>query len=254
MTVKTNKEIATLREGGKRLAEVLRILSVAAKEGVTTVTLDQLAREEIEKRGCRPAFLHYTPGGATRPYPATLCTSINNEVVHGVPNENPRTLKNGDIIALDLGLVHEGLIVDAAITVGIGTIDAKARKLIATAKKALAAGIGEATIGKHIGDISAAIGATIEKPGFRAANELGGHGVGNRVHEEPFIPNWGMRGTGELLVEGMVLALEPIVNEGTSHIRQLEDGYTIVTRDGKRSAHFEHTILVTKKGPEILTR
>ena len=253
MIAKTKEEITALREGGKRLGAILRSLGELAQAGMTTRDLDTLAREQIEVNAATPAFLGYTPQGAKRAYPAVLCTSINNEVVHGIPNEAPRTLKAGDIIAFDLGLMHEGLIVDAAVTIGIGSIDEGAKRLIAATKKALAAGIAAARIGNTIGDISFAIGESVKRSGFAVANELGGHGVGRRVHEEPYIPNWGKKGAGERIVAGMVLALEPIVNEGTGNTRLMPDGYTIVTRDGKRSAHFEHTILITKGDAEILT-
>lgn len=242
-----------LREAGKRLGAVLSAVAQAARVGATSAELDSLALKLIAEGGDRAAFLDYTPSGAKRPFPAALCVSINNEVVHGIPNEHPRTLKEGDIVSLDLGLTHRGFVVDAAVTVPVGVIDAAAKRLIAATKEALEDGIHQAVVGNTVGDISFAIGASIKKSGFSPANELGGHGVGERVHEEPYVPNWGTRGEGEKIVEGLVLALEPIVNEGSGNIRSLSDGYTIVTRDGKRSAHFEHTILVTKKGPEILT-
>ncbi|OGG47575.1 type I methionyl aminopeptidase [Candidatus Kaiserbacteria bacterium RIFCSPHIGHO2_01_FULL_49_13] len=254
MIAKTETEITALREGGRRLGTILRVLAADIRPGISTAELNERAESLIRAGGDAPAFLNYTPQGARRPYPGTLCASVNEEVVHGIPNEKPRTLKEGDIIALDLGLVHDGLIVDAALTVGVGVVDATAKKLIKTAQAALSAGIKKTKVGNTIGDIGYAIGVVIEKAGFVAANELGGHAVGKRVHEEPFVPNWGVPGSGVKLAEGMVLALEPIVNEGTANIKQLSDGYTIVTRDGKRSSHFEHTILITKKGPEILTK
>jgi methionyl aminopeptidase len=254
MIVTNEEEILTLREGGRRLGTILREVAKKALQGVTSAELDTLATKLIRGGGDEPAFLDYTPQGAKRPFPAALCVSINNEVVHGIPNEAPRTLKEGDIVALDLGLTHEGLTVDAAITVGVGSIDDVAAKLIRATKSALDAGIRAARAGNTTGDISAAIGASVEEAGFVPANELGGHGVGKSVHEEPYIPNSGIAGTGTTLVEGMALALEPIVNEGTANIQVKPDGYTIVTRDGKRSAHFEHTILVTKAGAEILTK
>jgi len=253
MIVKNEDEKKSLREAGKRLGNILHILSQEAKAGMTSAELNDRALTLIEEGGDSAAFLDYTPHSAKRPFPAALCVSINNEVVHGIPNEKPRTLKDGDIVSLDLGLTHQAFIVDAAVTVAVGKIDEEAKRLLRATSEALEAGIAQAKVGNTIGDISFAIGASIKKSGFAPANELGGHGVGRQVHEEPYIANWGKRGEGEKIVEGMVLALEPIVNEGTSNIKQLSDGYTIVTRDGKRSAHFEHTILVAKEGPEILT-
>ena len=253
MVAKTEEERAHLREAGKRLAAILDELSRKARPGMTSAELTALAARRIMEGGDRAAFLDYTPRGAKRAYPAALCVSINNEVVHGIPNEKPQTLQDGDIVSLDLGLIHRGFVVDAAVTVPVGVVDTAGKRLIAATREALSAGIAEARVGNSVGDISFAIGASIKKSGFSPANELGGHGVGREVHEEPYIANWGARGGGEKIVEGMVLALEPIVNEGTSNIRLMPDGYTIVTRDGKRSAHFEHTILVTSGGPEVLT-
>ncbi len=253
MIAKKKEDIAALREGGRRLAGVLGALAKAAVPGATTTNLNELAEKLIRKGGDEPAFLNYMPQGAQRAYPAALCISVNDEVVHGIPQEKPRTLKEGDIVALDLGLTHRGLIVDAAITVPVGKVDAAGKRLITATRRALAAGIAAATHGKVTGDVSFAIGAEIKKSGFVPARDLGGHGVGERVHEEPYIANWGKRGVGTVLVCGMVLALEPIVNEGTSNIRMTSDGYTIKTKDGKRSAHFEHTILITEGEAEILT-
>ena len=253
MIITRESEKEALQEAGARLARILKKLEAATKAEVTTADLNELAEKLILEGGDRPVFKGYSPKGAKRPFPAALCTSINDEVVHGIPNESPRTLKVGDIVALDLGLEHKGFIVDSAITVPVGKIDVIGERLIKTAKESLAEGIKEARVGGTTGDISFAIGESIKKAGFMAANELGGHGVGKKVHEEPYIPNVGKRGTGALLTLGMVLAIEPIVNEGEPNIHLLSDGYTIVTRDGKRSAHFEHTILVTKTGPEILT-
>lgn len=254
MIATKNSEKDALREGGKRLANVLRALSTAAKPGVSTDELDRLAERLIREGGDEPSFLNYTPDGADRPYPATLCVSINDEVVHGIPNEQPRILRKGDIVGLDLGLTHKGLITDSAVTVGVGDIDNHAKKLLSATREALEAGIAAARPGGTVGDISAAIGSSIKKSGYSTPKELGGHAVGKRVHEHPYVPNTGAKGKGEKLVPGMVLALEPMLNEGTGAITLDEDGYTIRTRDGKRSAHFEHTILITEDGVEVLTR
>ncbi len=254
MTIRNDEQKASLIEGGKRLAAVLNALKERVAPGVTAEELDGLAEQMIRDGGDEPCFLGYTPEGANRPYPATLCVSINDEVVHGIPNESVRTLKGGDIVGLDLGLTHNGVIVDAAITVPVGEIDEITRKLLVATERALVAGIAKAVPGNHIGDISSAIQKEIEDAGFKVVRELGGHGVGDRVHEEPFIPNFGHAGTGPELVEGMVLALEPISTVGKAAVVLSPDGYTYRTKDGSRSAHFEHTILIEKAGARIITQ
>lgn len=254
MTITTSTEREHLIEAGKRLAAVLQALRAAALPGVTTEELDDLAERLIIEGGDEPCFLGYTPEGAQRPYPATLCVSINDEIVHGIPNETPKTLKIGDIVGLDLGLRHEGIIVDAAITVGVGQVSEESLRLMRATEAALAAGIAEARVGNHVGDIAAAIQQEIERAGFKVVKELGGHGVGDHVHEEPFIPNYGRKGEGEELTEGMVLALEPISAAGKASVVLAPDGYTYRTKDGSRSAHFEHTILIERDGPIIVTQ
>jgi methionyl aminopeptidase len=254
MTITNDTERANLIEGGKRLAAVLVALHAKVAPGVTTEELDDLAEKMIREGGDEPCFLGYTPEGAHRPYPATLCVSINDEVVHGIPNESVRTLKEGDIVGLDLGLTHNNIIVDAAITVPVGKVDDETKKLLTATERALVAGIAQAIPGNHMGDISHAIQKEIEGAGFRVVKELGGHGVGDLVHEEPFIPNFGKPGEGELLCEGMVLALEPISTAGKAAVTLAPDGYTYRTKDGSRSAHFEHTILLEKGGARIITQ
>ncbi len=254
MILKNEEERAILIEAGKRLAKVLEVLTTKVAAGVSAEELDDLAEQLIRDGGDEPAFLGYTPEGANRPYPATLCVSVNDEVVHGIPNEAPKILKQGDMVGLDLGLVHQGIIVDAAVTVVVGPPGEDARKLLSTTQNALVAGIAAAQVGNHIGDISYAIQKEIEKGGFRVVKELGGHGVGEHVHEEPFVPNFGRPGTGPVLEEGMVLALEPIASAGKAAVMLMPDGYTYRTKDGSRSAHFEHTILVEKDGPIIVTQ
>ncbi len=255
MTIANDTQRATLVEAGKRLAAVLEALRGAAKPGVSTEALDDLAEKLIRDGGDTPAFLGYTPEGADRPYPATLCVSINDEIVHGIPNESPKLLKPGDIVGLDLGLIHDGVIVDAAITVYVGgEPDAKTKKLLQATENALAAGIAAAVPGNHVGDIGAAIQKEIEGAGLTVVKPLGGHGVGTSVHEEPFIANYGKPGEGEELVSGMVLALEPITSEGKGAVVLRPDGYTYATKDGSRSAHFEHTILVTDGEPLVVTQ
>lgn len=253
MTITNEAEKERLIEAGNRLAAVLIALKAKSVPGVTTEELDDLAEKLIRDGGDMPAFLGYTPEGALRPYPATLCVSINDEIVHGIPNEARKVLKEGDIVGLDLGLVHEGVIVDAAITVSVGNASEATKKLLYATENALAAGIAAAVPGNHIGDIGAAIQKEIESAGFTVVKPLGGHGVGDHVHEEPFVPNFGRPGEGEELFEGMVLALEPISSEGKGAVILAPDGYTYRTKDGSRSAHFEHTILIEKDGARVIT-
>jgi len=253
MILKSDTERENLIEGGKHLAAVLEALRAKVVPGVTTQELDDLAEQMIRADGDEPCFLGYTPEGAQRPYPATLCVSINDEIVHGIPNESVKVLKEGDIVGLDLGLRHNGIVVDAAITVPVGKVSDESLRLMRATENALAAGIAAAVPGKHIGDISYAIQKEIENAGFKVVKELGGHGVGELVHEEPFIPNFGRPGDGELLEEGMILALEPISAAGKAAVILAPDGYTFRTKDGSRSAHFEHTILLEKGGARIIT-
>lgn len=253
MTIANDEQKANLIEAGKRLAAVLAALKAKVAPGVTAEELDDFAEAMIREGGDEPCFLGYTPEGAPRPYPATLCVSINDEIVHGIPNESVKTLREGDIVGLDLGLSHKGVIVDSAITVAVGKIDAESQKLLNATESALVAGIAAARPGGHVGDISAAIQAEIERAGFKVVKELGGHGVGAKVHEEPFVPNFGRKGEGEELVPGMVLALEPIAAADRAAVILAPDGYTYRTKDGSRSAHFEHTILIEADGARIIT-
>src|SRR3990167_1008869 len=251
--LKTPEEIEILREGGKRLAEILSILASKVAPGVSAFKLEEEALRLI-KEGCdKPAFLGYSPQGAKRPFPAALCVSINEEIVHGIPNEAEKIIQEGDIVSLDFGLLHRGLITDAAVTVPSGSIDEQSRRLLETTEMALQRGIEEAKPGNTIGDIGAALSQVVSVSGFTLAENLVGHGVGYKVHEDPFVPNFGIAGRGEKLVPGLVIALEPMVNIGKSGIKISSDGYTIRTRDGSRSAHFEHTVAITEKGNIILT-
>lgn len=252
--LKTPEEIKILGEGGKRLAEILSLLALKVVPGVSALELEEEARRLIKEGGDEPAFLGYRPQGARRPFPAALCVSINNEIVHGIPNEAEKIVKEGDIVSLDFGITHRGLITDAAITVPAGIIDKELKKLVEITKMALESGIKVAKPGNTIGDIGAAISKVVQPTGFTLAEDLVGHGVGYKVHEDPFVPNVGVAGRGEKLVPGLVIAIEPMVNVGKPSIKILSDGYTIVTRDGSRSAHFEHTIAITEKGNIILTQ
>jgi len=253
ISIKTKEEITILREGGKRLAKVLQEVVGRAAPGVSAQELNNLVEQLIKEGGDIPAFLNYKPNGASEPYPASLCVSINNEIVHGIPGNEGKILKEGDVASFDLGLIHKGLVTDTAYTIGIGSISEENRVLIKVTKDALFKGIDIARVGNTIGDIGAAIEEYIEPYGFAIFEELVGHGVGYSVHEEPYIPNYGNRGTGEKLMEGMVLAIEPMIGNGKSAIKLLSDGYTYVTKDGSTSAHFEHTIVITNEDPEILT-
>jgi len=250
--IKTPEEIEVIREAGKRLARILHAAGAMARPGVTTKELDTFVESEIRKGGDEPAFLNYKPAGATRPYPATLCVSINDEAVHGIPRED-RVLKAGDIVSLDAGLIHKGLIADMCITVPVGEIDAAGKKLIEETKKSLMAGIAAARGGAHLGDIGAAVEGSLSGTGLRVVEDLGGHGVGHKVHELPHIFHYGERGTGEKLVPGMVITIEPTVSEGGSDIDLDNDGYTYRTTDGSRCAQWEHTIVITDGEPEIVT-
>lgn len=251
-TIRTEKEKNIARESGRRLSAVLHKVIERVVPGVTPLELNVYVLELIKVNGDEPAFLGYKPAGAKTPFPAALCVSVNDEVVHGIPNNIP--LKAGDIVGLDLGITHKGFITDMARTVPVGDIDKDAQKLLNVTQQALKKGTQAARAGKHVGDIGNAIERTVKKGGFTIVEELGGHGVGNRVHEVPYIANYGEKGIGSELAEGMVLALEPIVNEGGPQVYLDKDGYTFKTKDGKRSAHFEDTILITKNGAEILTK
>jgi len=249
--LKTAEEIEILREGGKRLAWILHEIERAVKPGVKTIELENLARKLIKEGGDEPAFLNYRPTGAKRGYPAALCVSINEEIVHGIPSE--REIREGDIVGLDLGLNHDGLFTDMALSVPVGDVSSVGQKMIETANQALRAGLAEAKPGKRIGDISAVIEKIIEEAGFQAVRELSGHGVGYSPHEDPFIPNYGQAGTGPELVPGMVLAIEPMVTDGSGDIKIMPDGFTFVTKDGKLATHAEKTVVITETGVEILT-
>ncbi|MFA5933855.1 MAG: type I methionyl aminopeptidase [Candidatus Paceibacterota bacterium] len=251
--IKTPEEIEKLREGGKRLAEILYKVKDKVAPGISTHELDLYAYELIRRGGDEPAFLNYKPEGASHPYPASLCTSINNEVVHGIPKIN-RVLKEGDVISIDLGLKHKGLYTDMALTVPVGIISKASAKLLEVTEKTLYVGINEAVAGARVGDIGAAIEKFIKPHKYGIVRELSGHGVGREIHEDPYIPNFGKKGTGAILRPGMVVAIEPMINEGTKSIIFDNDGYTVRTADGKKSAHFECTILITESEPEILTK
>jgi methionyl aminopeptidase len=252
--LKSPEDIAIMREGGKRHAFILKEVAKAVAPGVSTKELDDLAARLIVEGGDTAAFLNYKPYGAKRPFPASLCVSVNDAVVHGIPNEEPYILQEGDIVSLDLGLVHKGLITDMAITVPVGKIDKESAALLKTTKKALDLGVKAAKAGNTTGHIGEAVESFVAPLGYGIVEELAGHGVGYEVHEDPYVPNYGAAGDGEELAPGMTIAVEPIVNEGGAKIFLDKDGYTYRTKDGKRSAHFEVTIAITEKGAEVLTK
>ena len=254
--IKTPAEIEILREGGKNLATMLYKLKDIVKPGISTKDLDLYAEKLIREMGDTPAFLNYRPAGAKVPFPASLCVSVNDEVVHGIPNKN-RILKEGDIVSLDLGLKHKNLFTDMAITVPVGKVNATNQKLMQITEQALYIGIDAARAGNTIGDIGHSIESFIRSQKnnkYGIVEVLSGHGVGRAIHEDPYVPNFGKKGKGEKLISGMVLALEPMINIGTKNVTLDADGYTFRTADGKNSAHFEHTILITDGEAEILTK
>jgi len=254
VTIKTPEEIAILREGGRRLAELLATLAKELSPGVSSLELDSKAHELIVAGGDKPSFLGYKSKGSKDGFPGSICFSANNEIVHGAPSIEPHIIKEGDIITIDGGLIHKGLYTDSAITLGVGKISETGKKIIAATSTALEKGIAAACAGGHIGDIGAAIEEYVKTTDFSLTAGLSGHGVGYSVHEDPYVPNWGERGKGEELRPGLVIAIEPMLNEGTSKTKVASDGFTICTADGKLSAHFEHTIVIGENGPEVLTK
>jgi methionyl aminopeptidase len=254
ITIKTPEDIEMLREGGKRHAFILKELALMVRPGISTKEIDDRAHALCVEQGDQPSFLNYKPYGARRAYPASVCISVNDAIVHGIPNENPIVLKEGDIVSLDMGVTHKGLITDAAITVPVGAVSSEAKSLLSFTKKALDVGLNACRAGGTTGDIGAAIEDIANKHGYGIVRELAGHGVGYKVHEDPYVPNYGKKGEGAKLKVGMVIAIEPMFNIGGDDITLDDDGYTYRTADGSLSAHFEHTVVVTEKGCEILTK
>jgi methionyl aminopeptidase len=250
---KSDKEIVALRELGKHHAEVLSKLEELVVPGVTTEELEEHTVRYIEATGAVPAFKGYTPPGAPRAYPCALCIAPNDVVVHGIPTELSYTLKEGDIVGLDIGLKRDGLITDAGKTYAVGKIDEESQRLLSVCEEALALGINEARAGNTVGHIGNAVETHVRQAGFGLVRDLCGHGVGHKVHEEPQVPNYGDPGRGAKLEPGMVLAIEPMINMGKGTVTFENDGYTVRTRDGSRSAHFEHDVVVTDGEPIILT-
>ena len=244
--VKNEHEIQLMRNAGKVTAAVLAKMKEAAQPGVSTLDLDAIAEKTIRSFGAIPLFLGY--GG----FPGSICASVNEEIVHGIPKKD-KILKSGDIISIDTGAKLDGFCSDAAITLGIGKVSDEAQRLMDITKKSLYKAIGQVKPGNRLGDIGCAVETFAELHGMGVVRDYCGHGIGRNMHEEPSIPNFGQRGTGPVLQEGMVLAIEPMLTAGTWRVKQLSDGWTVVTRDGSLAAHFEHTIAVTAHGSEILT-
>jgi len=249
--IKTKKEIDFIRESCKIVAETLQLIKANVRLGITTKELDRIAEDYILSNGAQAAFKGYSQGGSSVDYPASICTSIDNEVVHGIPAD--RVLKNGDIVSLDVGVYKNGYYGDAALSVAVGELSDEKKKLMEVTEKSLYFGIEEAVSGNHVHDISHAVQLYVESNGFSVVRDLCGHGVGKYLHEEPSIPNFGKKGTGARLKNGMTLAIEPMVNLGSYKVKTGEDGWTILTVDGMPSAHFEHTILISNNKAEILS-
>lgn len=243
---KSATEIEKLRRSGRIVREILDAIRAEVKPGVSTLDLEKLAAERIKKHGATPAFRGY------RGYPCCLCASVNQEIVHGIPSN--RILREGDIVSLDTGVIVDGFYGDSALTVPVGEISGPLQRLLKVTEESLECAISQARVGNRLGDISAAVQRHAEKAGFSVVREFVGHGIGRALHEEPQVPNFGRAGHGPVLKEGMVLAIEPMVNAGGPEVRVLEDHWTAVTADGAFSAHFEHMVAVTSDGPDVLTQ
>jgi methionyl aminopeptidase len=243
---KSAAEIEKLRRSGRVVRELLEEMRQKVRPGTTTLELEEYAERRIKQMGIKPAFKGY------RGYPCCLCASVNNEVVHGIPSK--RVLANGDIVSLDMGVIVDGYYGDSALTVPVGEISDSLKRLLRVTEESLQLAIEQARAGKRLGDISAAVQRHAEQAGYSVVREFVGHGIGRSLHEEPQIPNFGRAGHGPVLKEGMVLAIEPMVNAGTSDVRVLDDHWTAVTADGAYSAHFEHMVAITRNGPDVLTQ
>jgi methionyl aminopeptidase len=246
VTLKTAEQITKMRVAGKIVAAMLAATREAVKPGVTTAELDRIAADVLSRAGAKSSFLGYYG------YPATICTSVNEQIVHGIPSK--RKLKEGDIIGIDAGAIVDGWHADAAITVPVGKISAQAQRLIDVTREALARGIAAATVGNRLGDIGAAVQQYVERAGFSVVRNYVGHGIGRAMHEEPQVPNYGAAELGRVIKEGLCIAIEPMVNIGGIATRVLDDNWTVVTEDGSLSAHFEHTLACLPDGPVVLTR
>jgi methionyl aminopeptidase len=250
ITIKSKDELRIMREAGRHVAEVMQLLIEALEPGMATKELDKIVRREYTKRGVIPTFLGYGPGNHP-PYPATVCVSVNEELVHGIPGN--RVIQPGDVVSIDLGGTYRGFVGDHAVTVCVPPETVEKRKLVDVTREALMRGIAAARAGERLGVVSNAIGTYIDGEGFGVVREYVGHGVGREMHEEPQVPNFGPAERGPVLRPGMAIALEPMVTMGDWRTRELADRWTVATLDGSLCAHFEHTIAITENGPEILT-
>jgi methionyl aminopeptidase len=248
--IKSKKEIEYIRESCRIVAETLQLLKSNVRLGITTLELDKIAEDYIRSNNAIPAFKGYSQGGAPG-FPGSVCSSVDDEVVHGIPST--RVLKDGEIVSLDIGVLKDGYFGDAALTVAVGNISDEKKKLMEVTERSLQLGIEQAIAGNKVHDISNAVQVYVEANGFSIVRDLCGHGVGKFLHEDPSIPNFGRKGTGAKLKNGMTLAIEPMVNAGKYDVITAKDGWTIITADGSTSAHFEHTILINNNLPEILT-
>lgn len=254
ITLKSPQEIEVLQQGGKILAAILDELETLAVVGNTTLDIDDRAMELMEEYGVEPMTLGYHAQFAPRPYPAATCISINDVIVHGIPNEDPVEIIDGDVVSIDVVIAYQGMVVDSARTVGVGDVSKEAKQLIHVAREALEAGIKAAKPGNHVSDIGAAIQKSVPK-GYGVIETFCGHGVGYDLHEDPIVPNFVMKdGDDPELVPGMVIAIEPMITLGSKEVEVLDDGYTAVTIDGSLAAHVEHTVAITEEGPLVLTR
>ena len=249
--IKTKNEIEFIRKSNKIVAETLQLMKSYVRPGVTTKELDQIAEDYILSNNAIAAFKGYSQGGSSIDFPASICSSVDDEVVHGIPGN--RVLKEGEIISLDVGVNKDGYFGDAALSVAVGEVSEEKKKLLEVTEKSLYLGIEQARDGNRVHDISAAVQEYVEANGFSVVRDLCGHGVGKFLHEDPAVPNFGKKGTGPKLKKGMTIAIEPMVNMGRFDVRTAPDGWTIVTADGTASAHFEHTILINNGKPEILS-
>ncbi len=245
--LKSQREIEIMARGGRILAETVKLMERSVQPGMTTADLDAIADQFIRSHpGAKPSFK------GLYNFPASICSSINNEIVHGIPSKK-RILYEGDVVSIDVGVQYEGYHTDSATTVAVGSVNDESRHLLQVTRDALDAGVAAAKAGNHLGDIGAAIQAVVEEAGFSVVRDLVGHGIGTGFHEEPQVPNYGKPNRGIRLVPGLTIAIEPMVNVGKPGIRTMPDKWTVVTIDGKRSAHFEHTVAITEDGPRVLT-
>lgn len=249
----TDKEIALLREGGKRLSLIMQEIEAYITPGISVHDIEMKIRHLIDVHECKSATVGYKPRGASYAFPGACCVSVNNEVVHGIAYENERIVQSGDLVSVDVVIIYQGMFVDVCRTYGVGTVSPKNQELLAVARETTNQAIAQAVVGNTVDDIGQAAADYAKEFGFQTVRELGGHGVGRSIHESPFVPNFGGSGFKDKIKEGMVLAIEPIVSVGDWRVDLAEDEWLFVTRDGSYTAQFEETVLITKDGPEILT-